>query len=211
MIELPQSLDFAVEAGHENVVSCQVGIEDFERDDDGRVIGPMSAIDRAHRPTADFRVDHPRSEPAAGNAHPPGTSISHGRPVSHTMTPMPDPTTALLLIAHGSREPSANDDLFRLADKLAATRQYAAVVAAFLELAEPDIDAGGKKCVETKPERVVLIPYFLSAGVHVRRDLAAARDRLAGRFPGVEFRLAEPLGPHPLLMEIAKQLANEAV
>ena len=211
MIELPQSLDFAVETGHENIVPRQVGIEDFDRDDDGRVVSPMSAMDRAHRPTADLRVDHPRSEPAAGHANPPGTSISHGRPMSHTMTPMPDQTTALLLIAHGSREPSANEDLFRLADELAATRQYATVVAAFLELAEPDIDAGGEKCVETKPDRVVLIPYFLSAGVHVRRDLAAVRDRLAERFPSIEFRLAEPLGPHPLLMEIVVQRANNCI
>jgi sirohydrochlorin ferrochelatase len=64
--------------------------------------------------------------------------------------------------------------------------------------------------VERGARRVVLVPYFLSAGVHVRRDLAAARQRLAGRFPGVEFRLAEPLGPHPLLAQIVVQRAREA-
>jgi sirohydrochlorin ferrochelatase len=56
----------------------------------------------------------------------------------------------------------------------------------------------------------VLVPYFLSAGVHVRRDLAAARDRLAGRYPHVEFLLAEPLGRHPLLPEVVAQRAGEA-
>src|SRR4051794_17889428 len=130
------------------------------------------------------------------------TSISHGRPAAHTMTPMTDPPTALLLIAHGSREPAANDDLHRLAADLRMTGRYAAVVAAFLELAEPDIDAGGAACVAAGAGRVVLVPYFLSAGVHVRRDLTAARDRLSERFPAVEFRLAGPLGPHPLLREI---------
>jgi sirohydrochlorin ferrochelatase len=79
----------------------------------------------------------------------------------------------------------------------------------FLELAEPDIEAAGARCVEQGAGRVVLVPYFLSAGVHVRRDLAAARDRLAARFPRVEFRLAEPLGPHPLLTEIVVQRAEE--
>jgi sirohydrochlorin ferrochelatase len=57
---------------------------------------------------------------------------------------------------------------------------------------------------------VVLVPYFLSAGVHVRRDLAAARDRLARAFPHVEFRLAEPLGRHPLLLEVVAERADEA-
>lgn len=127
------------------------------------------------------------------------------------MTAMADVPTALLLIAHGSREPAANADLHRLADELRATGRYAAVGAAFLELAEPDIDGGGAACVEGGAGRVVLVPYFLSAGVHVRRDLTAARERLAGRFAGVEFRLAEPLGPHPLLTEIVVQRAADAV
>jgi sirohydrochlorin ferrochelatase len=126
------------------------------------------------------------------------------------MTGMTYVSTALLLIAHGSREPAANADLTLLADELRATGRYTAVVAAFLELAEPDIDAGGAACVEQKADRVVLVPYFLSAGVHVRRDLAAARDRLAERFAQVDFRLAEPLGPHPLLTEIVVQRANSA-
>ena len=118
--------------------------------------------------------------------------------------------TALLLIAHGSRQPDANADLPRLADELRRTGRYAGVEPAFLELAEPDIEAGGAKCVALGVGRVVLVPYFLSAGVHVRRDLAAARDRLAARFPDVEFRLAEPLGPHPLLIEIVNQRASQA-
>ncbi|HEY1380333.1 MAG TPA: CbiX/SirB N-terminal domain-containing protein [Gemmataceae bacterium] len=124
---------------------------------------------------------------------------------------MTDQPTALLLIAHGSRQPEANDDLHRLAAELRTTNRYAAVAAAFLELAEPDIDAGGAACVEQGAERVVLVPYFLSAGVHVRRDLAAARDRLADRFPHVEFRLAEPLGPHPLLTEILAERVAAAI
>jgi sirohydrochlorin ferrochelatase len=125
------------------------------------------------------------------------------------MTQMADESTALLLIAHGSREPAANEDLHRLAEEMRATGRYAAVVAAFLELADPDIDCGGAKCVDAGAKRVVLVPYFLSAGVHVRRDLAAARERLAQRFSGLEFRLAEPLGPHPLLTEIVLQRATD--
>src|SRR5207249_961018 len=110
--------------------------------------------------------------------------------------------TALLLIAHGSRQPEANADLARVATELRLRGRYAAVEASFLELAEPTIDQGGDRCVAAEAERVVLLPYFLSAGVHVRRDLTAAQQRLAGRYPRVDFRLAEPLGRHPLLLEV---------
>jgi sirohydrochlorin ferrochelatase len=117
--------------------------------------------------------------------------------------------TALLLIAHGSRQAEANADLAFVAGGL-EERGHALVEAAFLELAGPDIDEGGRRCVARGADRVVLVPYFLSAGVHVRRDLAAARRRLAERHPGVEFRLAEPLGRHPLLLDVVEERARTA-
>jgi sirohydrochlorin ferrochelatase len=117
--------------------------------------------------------------------------------------------TALLLIAHGSRQPEANADLYHLVEGLRA-RGHAIVEASFLELAEPDIAEGGRRCVSGGATRVVLVPYFLSAGVHVRRDLTAARDQLARRFPAVEFRLAEPLGRHPLLLDVVEERVREA-
>ena len=118
--------------------------------------------------------------------------------------------TALLLIAHGSRQPEANADLHHVAEGL-RQRGHAVVEAAFLELAEPDIDEAGARCAAQGAGRVVLVPYFLSAGVHVRRDLTAARDRLAARLPGVEFRLAEPLGRHPLLLDVVEERVREAI
>ncbi len=95
-------------------------------------------------------------------------------------------------------------------DALRSRGPYLAVEAAFLELAQPDIDEGGARCVALEAKRVILLPYFLSAGIHVRCDLTEARRRLANRFPEVEFRLAEPLGRHPLLLDVVAQRAIEA-
>jgi sirohydrochlorin ferrochelatase len=117
---------------------------------------------------------------------------------------------ALLLIAHGSRQPEANADLVYVVEQL-RRRGRKVVEASYLELANPNIDEGGARCVIAGAKCVVLLPYFLSAGVHVLRDLTAARDRLAARFPGVEFRLAEPLGRHPLLLDVVTDRAREAV
>jgi sirohydrochlorin ferrochelatase len=117
---------------------------------------------------------------------------------------------ALQLIAHGSRQPEANGDLHHVADEFRRLGEYAIVEASFLELAEPTIEQGGARCVEQGAERVVLLPYFLSAGVHVRCDLTEARARLAKRFPNVQFLLAEPLGRHPLLLEVVMERAHAA-
>jgi sirohydrochlorin ferrochelatase len=118
--------------------------------------------------------------------------------------------TALLLIAHGSRQEEANADLYLLADALRERGEHEIVEAAFLELTEPDILQGAARCLAQGARRVILLPYFLSAGVHVRRDLAGLRARLAEENPAVEFRLAEPLGPHPLLLQLVSERARQA-
>jgi sirohydrochlorin ferrochelatase len=117
--------------------------------------------------------------------------------------------TALLLMAHGSREAEANDDLYYVAAEMRKRGDFANVEAAFLEHAEPSIMVGGARCVEQGARCVVMLPYFLSAGVHVRRDLTAHREALAARFPEVTFRLAEPLGQHPHLLEVVAARAFE--
>ncbi len=119
-------------------------------------------------------------------------------------------TTALLLIAHGSRQAEANADLDRLAEELRQRGAFPIVEPSFLEIAEPTIPQGGERCVQQDASRVILLPYFLSAGRHVREDLTRIRDELAAKFPQTEFLLAEPLGPHPLLAEIVLQRAAQA-
>ncbi len=116
---------------------------------------------------------------------------------------------ALLLIAHGSRRPEANADLNHVADAIRERGRYSLVQVSFLELAEPGIEVGGVLCVEADATEVILLPYFLSPGKHVVEDLTAARDRLSDRFPAVRFVLAEPLGRHPLILDVLEQRARE--
>ena len=117
--------------------------------------------------------------------------------------------TAVLLIAHGSRHEPANDDLRRMAGQVAARGPHAIVEPAFLELAVPLIAEAGDRCVARGAVRVLMVPYFLAAGVHLLRDLTAARDDLMARHPGVEFRLGPPLGPDPLLEDLVARRAAD--
>jgi len=120
------------------------------------------------------------------------------------------PTNALLLIAHGSRRPEANADLDHVAAAMRQRGAYAVVQTSYLELAEPTIAQGGAKCVEAGATAVTMLPYFLSAGVHVREDMLEAQAELAAEFPHVAFRLAPHLGLHPLLLDVVEARAKEA-
>lgn len=116
---------------------------------------------------------------------------------------------ALLLIAHGSRRPEANADLEHLAGILGQSGEYKHVQSSYLELADPNIIDGGRLCAGYSPSEIVMVPYFLSPGMHVREDLTAAQTELQTLFPNIPILLAEPLGRHPLLVEVVKQRVGE--
>lgn len=118
--------------------------------------------------------------------------------------------TAALLIAHGSRRDGANQDLVGLADSLRGRAIYPTVQIAYLELAKPTIPEGARACVEQGADRVLLLPYFLSAGAHVTEDLERFRRELAAQFPAVNFVLCKPLASHPLLVGIVIDRLTEA-
>ncbi len=117
---------------------------------------------------------------------------------------------AVLLIAHGSRRAEANADLEFIAAALREHPGAPLVRCCYLELAPPTIREGGAACVALGATDVVMLPYFLSPGVHVREDLQTERAALAERFPEVAFRLAEPLGRHPLLLTIVEERIRQA-
>ena len=103
---------------------------------------------------------------------------------------------ALLLIAHGSRRASSNEEVVRLAEHVSSLDgdNFDIVEPAFLEIAEPDIVAGVARCVERGATRVTVIPYFLSAGRHVVEDIPDALNRARERFPDVPIESGPHLG-----------------
>ena len=120
-----------------------------------------------------------------------------------------DKSTAVLLIAHGSRRQEANDDLLRLADAVRKRDRYQTVEVAYLEIADPTIPEGARRCIEQGACRILMLPYFLSAGAHVVNDLMRHQQELASEFPDVSIELCRPLGLHPLLIEVVLQRLDE--
>lgn len=107
-----------------------------------------------------------------------------------------------MLIAHGSRRAEANQDLVKLAELISAKGMYAFVEVSYLEITSPTILEAGRTCVTRGATRVLMLPYFLSAGVHVVMDLESFRQKLTDEFPHVEFVLCPHLGLHPLMADI---------
>lgn len=111
---------------------------------------------------------------------------------------------ALLIVAHGSRIRASNDEVrllvASLAPRIADRYQYTA--AAFLELADPSIDAAIDAAVAAGAQEIVVLPYFLAAGKHVTRDIPAIVQERQTAHPGITIRVADYLGKLPGLVEL---------
>ncbi|MGW3141114.1 sirohydrochlorin chelatase [Streptomyces sp. NPDC001139] len=100
---------------------------------------------------------------------------------------------ALVVVAHGSRDPRALSTVRALLERVRERRPGLPVHLGHIELNEPLLPdtlagLGGREAV--------LVPLLLSRGYHIKRDIpemAAASDAHA--------RVAGALGPHPLLVD----------
>ncbi len=111
---------------------------------------------------------------------------------------------ALLLAAHGSRRAPSNSEVAALAERMAglAGPGWAWVGHGFLELASPDIPAAVDQAVAAGADEILVLPYFLAAGRHVREDLPAQVETARRRHAGVAIRLVPHLGAARGLAEL---------
>lgn len=101
----------------------------------------------------------------------------------------------ILLIAHGSRRESSNHEVEILARKVALlASEFDSVSAAFLEMAEPNIESRLLQLIEQGANEIIILPYFLAAGRHVVEDVPAEVEQVIAAHPEVEIRLSEHLG-----------------
>jgi sirohydrochlorin ferrochelatase len=118
--------------------------------------------------------------------------------------------TGFIVFAHGSRIESANQAVRDIAARMAASRSDV-VEAAFLELGEPDLSGAAARLVAGGVSRIIVIPYFLTLGTHMQRDLPRLAQEAARQNGGVEMEITSPLDGHPGLLEALLDRASEAL
>jgi sirohydrochlorin ferrochelatase len=119
--------------------------------------------------------------------------------------------TGYLIFAHGSSVESANEAVRVVADRMARQGSLELVEAAFLEGGQPDLKGGVARLIGRGAERVTIIPYFLTLGLHLKRDLPKLVDEARETLPAsFEVSVTEPLDGHPALVEILLDRAKTA-
>jgi sirohydrochlorin ferrochelatase len=117
-------------------------------------------------------------------------------------------TTGIIVFAHGSRIEAANQAVRSAAAELARAGDCPIVEAAFLELGRPSLEEAADLLVARGVNRVVIIPYFLTPGTHLERDLPALVARISNKHNSIQILVTASLDGHPGLVQIMAERAR---
>lgn len=116
---------------------------------------------------------------------------------------------AILLFAHGSRDPEAAQPFHRLREMLESSLPGHRIELAFLESMRPAFDDAVDRIAAGGRGHVTVVPLFLAQGGHLREDIPTLISRARARHPAIDFSLLPPLGEAPeVLQAIAAWIAR---
>ena len=107
--------------------------------------------------------------------------------------------TGYIVFAHGSSVESANQAVRLVAAQMSERGGFESV-AAFLEGGKPDLQ-GAVDALAGRVDRIVVIPYFLTLGLHLQRDLPRLIESLRQAHPALAIEVTAPLDGHPAMVE----------
>jgi sirohydrochlorin ferrochelatase len=120
-------------------------------------------------------------------------------------------TTGIIVFAHGSRIEPANQAVRSAAAAFARFGDYPLVEAAFLELGRPSLEEAADLLVARGVGQIVVVPYFLTPGTHLERDLPALIHNISNRYKNIQILSTPSLDGHPALVQILADRVRSAL
>jgi sirohydrochlorin cobaltochelatase len=115
----------------------------------------------------------------------------------------------ILLFGHGARNPEWAQPFHRIRDAILARDPAALVEPGFLELLRPSFDEGVDCLVRQGATEIMVVPIFMAAGSHVKKDLPQMAANAMDRHEGLVIELAAPVGEAaPVLAAMADYAMN---
>lgn len=116
-------------------------------------------------------------------------------------------TSAIVLFAHGSRDPLWHRPIQAVAQAISEQAPGVPVRCAYLELSSPSLQEAAGDLVAGGARQLRVFPLFLGMGKHAREDLPALMAELRSQHPGVAFELLPTAGESPRLTALLAELA----
>lgn len=110
----------------------------------------------------------------------------------------------ILLFGHGARNPDWAAPFHRIRAAIKARDADMPVEPGFLELMRPTFDEGIDCLVSQGASEISIVPIFMAAGSHIKKDLPLMAAGAMDRHPGIRIGIAPPVGEaEPVLAAMA--------
>lgn len=117
------------------------------------------------------------------------------------------PTHGVLLFAHGARDSRWALPFEDVAERVRTRAPGVPVELAYLEFMTPGLVEAGHRLAAAGCERIEVVPLFLGAGGHVRKDIPALLAELEAAHPQVHWMLRPAIGELDSVIEAMAQAA----
>jgi sirohydrochlorin cobaltochelatase len=116
----------------------------------------------------------------------------------------------ILLVGHGSREKSGNDEILAFAEQWRQRQPGWSIDVCFIEFSDLTLSEGLRRAA-SRARRVIVLPLILNAAGHVKMDIPQAIDGARLKFPLVQFLYAPPLSACEQLFSVVKRRLKTAM
>lgn len=111
---------------------------------------------------------------------------------------------SLVIVAHGSKREHSNNEVLELMNSLQhkIKDEYPIIESSFLEFASPSIPKAIELCIQQGATQIKVLPYFLSAGKHVHKDIPQEAERAAMNNENISVEVLPHLGSSQMMVEL---------
>jgi sirohydrochlorin cobaltochelatase len=108
---------------------------------------------------------------------------------------------AIILFAHGARDPEWAAPFGIIQKQLQAARPDAQVVLAFQDFMMPTLEAAVAQSAARGARRIVLVPLFMAQGGHLKQDLPLMVGKIREQHPQMELQVMPAIGDAPEILQ----------
>jgi sirohydrochlorin ferrochelatase len=120
-----------------------------------------------------------------------------------------DNKRAVILIGHGSRAEGADDDMERIAEGL---RERSGGIVETCRMAGRGIlfAEAFERCIEKGAKEIIVLPYFLHFGIHLREDIPEILRQNVAKHPEVRLVMGRHLGYDDAIISLVAKRIGES-
>ncbi len=111
----------------------------------------------------------------------------------------------LIVLAHGSKVAETDEIMTQYVETIQKKVTFEYVEKAYLQMMSPDLAEAVGKLSEAGVKDIVVFPFFLFNGNHIKEDIPSELDALKIKYPELNFTFMSNIGYEPKLAEIVAE------